>query len=168
MIETEALHRIIAEEGILLNYQALPSGLNGLYHISEGSSAILISDRVVMNERQYRTVLAEEIGHYYTCSWDSVTRRRASTTGKIRYEKAELKAQRWAAEYMIPTDLLLISICTMQPVTLTGLADHFDIEESLVQHKLEAMAAVKQYWPLDNGRILLLTNLPDVYLYEAF
>jgi len=168
MIKTEALHRIIEDEGIYLVYQALPGGLDGMYHVSEGSSAILISEKVIINERQYRTVLAEEIGHYFTCSWDSVSRRRTSIAGRIKYEKAELKALRWAADYMIPTDLLLAFICSQQPVTLSGLAEKFEVEESLVRHKLEAMAAVKYTWNLTNGKRLVLANLPDVYLFEAF
>lgn len=168
MVATETLHNLVENEGITLEYSPLPHGLSGVFHISDGVGIILISDTISMIPRKYRSVLAEEIGHYYTCSWNSVSQRRVSLQGQIRYEKAELKARRWAAEYMIPTDMLLASLCKLKPVTLAGLADRFNVEEALVLKKLEAMAAKRLTWPLEDGRKLVLTNLPDVYLYEAF
>lgn len=167
MVRTEALHRLVKDEGILLGYQALPGGLDGMFHIYDGTSAIVIDEGIVMKERQYRTVLAEEIGHHFTCNWDSVSRRKGSTGGKIKYEKAEMKAHRWAADYMIPTDQLLAAMNRMEPISLARLAERFCVEESLVRNKLEVMAAIRHTWRLDDGRKLVLTNLPDVYLYEA-
>lgn len=167
MIQTEALHKLIQDEGILLNYSVLPDGLEGMCHLIDGTSAIVIDERIVINERQYRTVLAEELGHHFTLSWNSVSRRKASIGGTIKYEKAELKAHRWAADYMIPTNPLLESLCQLQPITMESLAEHFAVDESLVTHKLEALAAEKFYWDLENGLRLVLTNLPDVYLYKA-
>lgn len=168
MVATEALHRIIEDEGILLEYQALPGELDGMFHFFEGSCAILIEESIVMKERRYRSVLAEEIGHYFTCSWDSISRRRGTLHGRIKYEKAEMKAHRWAADYMISTELVLAAMDTMHPVSLLSLSDIFTVEESLVQHKLAAMAAIRHTWHLASGKRLVLTNLPDVYLYEAF
>ncbi len=168
MVKTDKLFKIIEDEGIELVYQPLPNILDGMYHFIGKIFYILIDEGIVLNERLFRTVLAEEIGHYYTCNWDSVTRRRASIQGLIKYERAELKAHRWAANFMIPTDMLLAVLDRLKLITMPELSHIFDVEEHMIVTKLEAMAAIQHTWNLANGKSLVLTNLPDVYLYEAF
>lgn len=168
MITTDEMHEMIEEECVRLEYVDLPGGLQGSQCYSNGKKVILINKQIITNERLYRTVLSEELGHYFTTYGEHASKRKLNHRFRVRYEKIEQMAVRWGADYLIPIHEMLEAITGMHPPTLCELAKTFEVMESLVQMKLQNMAAIKHTWSLPGGKRLVLTNLPDVYLYEAF
>lgn len=167
MIKTEELMRIVFREGIILEHKAMTAAVNGVYYCAEGLHAIFMNESITENPCLYRSVLAEELGHHFTSVGVTAPLRCMSYRERVDHDRCELIALRWAADFMMPTDSLLAIMAELRHVTLAALAKAFEIEEYLVMRKLEAMAAEKHTWSLQGGRRLVLTNLPDVYLYDA-
>lgn len=168
MIKTEELMRLIFREGIVLEHKVMKESFKGVYYSADGLHAIFINSGITDNHTLYRSVLAEELGHHFTSIGDCTPLRCMSYQNRLSYDRNELSALRWAAEFLMPTDELMTKIATLHPVTLPTLASIFGVEAYLVLRKLEIMAGIKHTWYLQGGRTLVLTNLPDVYLYETF
>lgn len=168
MVTTKELHDTVQREGILLELKTLPAHINGTYYSIEGLRIILINEDIVLSERLYRSVLAEELGHHFTGWGDTAPRRAMSYRDRTRHERAERAALRWAADTLMPTSPFTAALGRLCPLTLPATAEAFAVEEYLVMVKLEAMAAIRHFWALPGGRMLSLAALPDVHLYDAF
>lgn len=168
MVHTEDLLNILEQKDIILDYMPLKDSRNGFYINSDGTDMIVMNPQVQHNQIAFRSTLAEEIGHYYTTVGDCTPYKDRDFQQQLKYEKAEYSAHRYAGELMISTDELLALVATLIPINMHSLAEAFMVDETIIQSKLRSMAAVKLIWFLANGKKLVLSNLPDVYLYEAF
>lgn len=77
----------------------LPKNQLGFYIGSFGHSFILMSPKIA-TRAQYKCILAEEIGHFYTCpgGYDVVHRKEE----KRRVQQVELDAHVWAFQTLMP------------------------------------------------------------------
>jgi Zn-dependent peptidase ImmA (M78 family) len=87
---------------------------------------------------------------------------------RIQHDRIESKAVRWAADYLIPTELLLRRIEDCSVSCIQELADTFQVTIELMQHKLYFMSCKAFYWPLSDDRSLCLASLPSIYIYDPF
>lgn len=168
MIKTEKLEIILDKCHIIKEFAPLPPSVLGHYHYDENYYLILINESIRNNEKLYRTVLAEEIGHYRTTIGDITPRRYMHYTNRIVIDKKELLALRWAVNFLVPTELLLSVIKDRLVSTLEEIADFFVVTEEFIIHKLEFMSKEKLYWEIDETKYLVLSNLPSIHIYNKF
>ena len=119
------------------------------------------------NERLYRTVLAEEVGHYRTTIGDITPRRYMYYRDRIYIDKQELLALKWATNFLIPTDALLDAIRSKDILTMDEFIDDFYITHEFMMHKLEFMSKKQGMWSLGDDRYLYLYNLPSVHIFNS-
>jgi len=75
MVETSELEALINKCGIIKEFAPLPKSILGYYYCNSDYYFILINESIKNNERLYRTVLAEEIGHFKTTIGDITPRK---------------------------------------------------------------------------------------------
>ncbi len=166
MINTENLENIILKCGITRVVTQLPNPIYGYYYSDADDYIILINQSILANSRLYRTVLAEEIGHHMTTIGDITPRKYMCYRDRLTIDKQELKAIRWAADFLIPTRSLLGNIRENKTASLLQLEDHFMVTQELLMQKLEFMSKQNGIWDLDGKTALYLYNFPSVYIYE--
>lgn len=116
MINTDTLYSIAEKEKIDVFDYSFNKNINGVY--IEPLNAIGLKPTLTDTER--KCTLAEELGHYY-CNNATYP---LSCTDKTLIDKAEYRARKWRARYLIaPSDI--------QKVKLYGLKQKWEIAEFL-------------------------------------
>jgi Zn-dependent peptidase ImmA (M78 family) len=146
----------------------LPKKIQGFYSSSGISPQIVINDHIPEWSPKFRCVLAEELGHHFTSSGEALPRSGMTYYEQIQHDRTESKAARWAADFLISTELLLRRIEDCSVLCLQELADAFLVTVELIQHKLYFMSCKALYWPLSKDRSLCLASLPSIYIYSSF
>lgn len=107
MTPTQSLFDIVNAEGIALEYHRLPYPLLGHYFAEPDITPVItIIPTLEHRKPLMRCVLAEELGHHYTCNGDYLVRPYKSYFGRILIGSAEKKALKWAANMLLPKDEL--------------------------------------------------------------
>lgn len=166
-IPTNQLHDILAEEHICLEYLDLVSA-HGFYLYLEECTVIGISNAIVHNQKLFRTVLAEEIGHHFTIISNKQPTEYLTYSDRLGLDKSESAALKWAADFLIPTPALLEFLNEKKLIHLQDIEEHFKVMDYLVHIKFKTLASKKPFYTLSDGRSLVLTNLPDIHIFEPF
>lgn len=96
---------------------------------------IVISSRFPEDSPEYRTILAHELGHHFTAMGDVLPYCMYSYSGQLDTGRAENRANRWAADQLIPWTEL--SRAVRAGVTERWeLAEYFGVTEELVGFRL--------------------------------
>jgi len=164
------LMEIIDINDIFFEKLELPNNVYGYYQNSNAESYILISDKVNLsnNESLYKCILAEEIGHYFTCIGNNVPHKSNSYHSDLLIEKQEVKAIKWATDYLIDTDLLLDYLRHNTMAKLSDIADHFQVTEDFIIRKLEFMKRKDCFWQLKDEIYLYLMDLPTIAIVDIW
>lgn len=105
MVTKNNLFALCKKEGILIDNVKLPIHTKGIFIADDEFVCIGIDESQCKSEAEYKCVLAEEIGHYYTCpkGYDAVHKHESLS----RRLYVEQKGRDWALHMLIPTlDLL--------------------------------------------------------------
>lgn len=122
------LFDLIAQEGILLEFEALPPPLLGLYDNRPGDPPVIVIHKKNRHHRRLlRCILAEELGHHYTSAGNLMAFAR-STAYRHQVMKQERAALWWATRRLIPLDKLVHTVNKGILVTYE-LAERFDVTE---------------------------------------
>lgn len=125
---------------------------------------VLLDNSLKKDDRVHLEVLAHELGHYFTTVGNFINNT-IIYSDSLEINKAENKADRWACEYLI-TEEEIIEILNKKIVGVDDLADKLDVSVKLLSKRLGYLALKKQMINLINGKFLILTNLPNFYIYE--
>ncbi|AOT68374.1 ImmA/IrrE family metallo-endopeptidase [Geosporobacter ferrireducens] len=166
MLTTDELESVITKCHIIKSFCPLPESTLGYYYYDGDYYCILINESIRNDERLYRIVLAEEIGHYRTTIGDITPRKYMCYRDRLLVDKKELQALRWATDLLIPTDTLLKIIREKTASTVQELIDYFFVTYDFFMHKLDFMAKQKDMWDIDEERVLCLYNLPSVFIHQ--
>lgn len=164
---TKKLHDILNEECIYLEYLNLISA-HGFYVYLEECTVIGISNAIGHNEKLFRTVLAEEIGHHFTIISNKQPTQYLTYSDRLGLDKSESAALTWAADFLIPTKELLNIIGSGGCQGIHDIEEAFEVCDYLVLHKLKNMANKSLAYPLSDGRQLILSSLPSLFVYDSF
>lgn len=165
MSKINNLLTIVTDHDIILDYCNLGTNHKGYFEYSNGQNFIFLHEDIYDDTAMHQSVLAEELGHYFTTIGNNTPYKYSSYSSKMRVEKYELYAHRWAADYLIPTVEVLAYARAKAFSSYKDLAELFQVTELLAKTKLEHMALIKPYWDLGNSSDMVLTNLPSIYLY---
>ena len=166
MIATDALEALLKDCLIIKEFATLPESVLGYYYCDGDYYVILINDTIRNNERLYRCILAEEIGHYKMTLGDITPRRYMCYKDRLNIDKQELQALKWATDFLIPTGMLLDFLKEQNQLAVTELVDYFNVTQEFFMQKLEFMAKQNCIWDIDSKRYLYMLNFPTVHIYE--
>lgn len=130
------LLRLADENGIIIEYHKFQNPqIEAMYiALPDCPPVIGLSTDLCTNIAHFRTVLAHELGHHFTTA--------KSTIGtflhyrnRIEASREEYRAMRWAVNYLIPTDQLLLAL--KKGYQIWELAEYFNVDTELVKLKLE-------------------------------
>lgn len=160
----DTLLSMINSLGIQLEItSALPQNVNGFYYRDDHHDIIVINN-AIKNEAEFRTVLSHELGHYFTTG-DSF--KDNSFLNLIHTERDEIRAIRWACDYLIPNDLLISKLREASDMPLESLADYFQVSTKLMKMKFYFMSLISHKWQLGDSKLLLLSALPSIFVVEV-
>ncbi|MDF2545767.1 MAG: peptidase [Anaerosolibacter sp.] len=166
MITTEKLETIITKCHIIKSFYPLPESTLGYYYYDGNYYCILINESIKSNERLYRVVLAEEIGHYRTTIGDITPRKYMCYRDRLEVDKKELQALKWATDFLIPTDMLIRVINDKVISSIQDITDYFLVTYDFLMRKLEFMANQKIVWDIGEKHVLCLHSLPSIYVHK--
>ena len=129
------LFALAEAEDIIVRYTVLPPGFLGVYYSEEGMPpVILLHEDVRICRKLTRCILAEELGHHFTCGLNLM-----AFAQERRYitEKYERLALWWAAKYLIPWGELFGAVIDEKISTVPELSDHFDVTERFMWTSLQ-------------------------------
>lgn len=164
------LNQLIKSHNITQDIDLLPENLLGFYQHSSSGFYIILKDCPEMHndDRLYKCVLAHEVGHYFTTIGINEPLKTNTYSKNMRILKEENKADKWAVDYLIDTELLIDYLSTHTLARLEDLIDHFQVTEDFMLKKLKFMSDEKNYWHVRDKQYLCLSNLPSMYIATFF
>jgi len=135
---------LLAEkEGIRVEYWDFQPPLEAVYLALPGLPSVIgLSRSLFDNRAHFRCVLAEELGHYFTTVGDAVPKTHYHYHNRLEISRAEYRALRWAAQYLIPLDKLLKAarrgVCEKWMI-----AEYFDVTDEMVDFRLKLPDLIK-------------------------
>jgi Zn-dependent peptidase ImmA (M78 family) len=121
-MELNTLYDIAEKENIkIYNYNI--DNVNGAFINYEGINAIAMNYKNIDTEAKEKSILAEELGHYYYDATYSPL-----CTNVTLINKQEYKAKKWAIKTLIPYSKLIKEYYK----NLYELADEFGVTEELI------------------------------------
>lgn len=135
---------IAEREGIIVEHFNFSSPLNGVYWVSPFLPPVItLAERLKKNPNRMRCVFAEELGHHFTSAGICIPNREFYCySERTEVTKAEYKALRWAAHFLIPEDELLDAISSglYEPWEI---AEHFRVTDEFATFRLRLFGARK-------------------------
>lgn len=132
----EDMLELSSSEGIIVEYCDFSPPLNGLYWDSPLLYPVIMLGRHLQDDhQQLKCVFAEELGHHFTTVGQCIPKQFYNYGARLATSKAEYKALRWAAEYLVPENDLLdvIGSGLYDPWEI---AEHFTITEELATFRM--------------------------------
>ena len=160
--------KIINEENIHLMLEDLDEDVLGTFLSVDGLDIIIINATITENFRLYNTVVAEEIGHYFTSKGNSIPCDISSSQANLNYEKNENIALRWALDCFLPTEKLINVIFKNNQINLKELSKQFGFTEEFIMQKFYLLSLKQNKIKLNNYKFLILSSYPTIYIYDDY
>jgi len=162
------LKKQLSNENIQLNYSKLNDEILGCYYSIDGLDLIVINESIASNTKQLNCVIAEELGHYYTTHGNHAPYSCNESNDKINHSRVEVRALKWAVNFLIPTKDLLRHISICSHLNKANLSDCFEVTEDFIMKKFYYMSLSKNQYQLSNNYYLVVSNYPNVFIYEDY
>lgn len=125
---------------VLVWYELLPP-INGMYYARGERSFVVIAKRLELTYTLLKSTIAEELGHHFTTApgdWAGQVGLAMSYADRIGLSKTELRALKWAADYLIEDAWLEEFAKYFQGVDLVqAVAEEFETTVEIARLKLE-------------------------------
>jgi len=147
----QQMFELAEREGINVRWWNFEPPIRGMYWAPQKAPPIIfLSNSLEGNTRLLRCVMAEELGHHFTLEHECLCDTYYNYRDRLAVSRAEFRALRWAAQYLIPIDKFAQAV--RNGVTEQWqLAETFDVIEDIVVYRLAMPDAVKVlYGPVDN------------------
>ncbi len=132
-----ALLRLAEAQNIAIEYWDFPPPLEAVYLSEAGLPPVIgLAWGLLKNRTHFRCVLAEELGHHFTTAGDAIPKTYFHYRNRLLATRAEYRALKWAALYLIPTNKLQYAFqCGVH--THWDLAEHFDVTFEMMSFRLQ-------------------------------
>ncbi|MGL4913911.1 MAG: ImmA/IrrE family metallo-endopeptidase [Romboutsia sp.] len=166
MSKLEKLYKLAEEFKIIIHFFDLKHiEVLGLNVEKENMPHMIFLDHSIKKDNKlHLEILAHELGHYFTTVGDFISNTK-TYRHRLEATKCENKADRWAYDYLLPEQELIIAI-KKNINTIDDLSSHFEVRTEFFIKRFEYLALRKQMLHLDKNKYLILTNLPNIYIYE--
>lgn len=167
MSKLNQLLELAKKEKIDIHYLDIKEiGVLGLYVKNEGLPHMIFLDTSIKNDKyKLIEVLAEELGHYFTSIGNSVNNIH-TYRDKLNVGKCENKATKWATNFLVSEDDI-IQVVNSNITCIYEMADIIGVSIEILMNKFEYLSKSKQSLDLKNGKYLILTNLPNLIIYNS-
>lgn len=137
------LYTIARDHGVVIERWPLTPPLEAVY-IKEPClpPIIAMSSFIAEDSPKYRTVLAHELGHHFTTAGDVLPCKMYSYEDRLDQTRAEHRANKWAAEYLIPWDKLAAAL-RAGIVESWEIAEHFGVTEEMADYRVRMLLGLK-------------------------
>lgn len=131
------LFRLAEREGIIIEWWNFEPPLEAVYWAVPGMPPVIgLANSLDYAPRAYfRCVLAEEMGHHFTTVGCRIPRTYFHYRDRMEVSRAEYRALRWAAQWLIPLGKLAQAF-KWGIVEVWELAEYFDVTEDMVRFRL--------------------------------
>ncbi|MEN3012860.1 MAG: ImmA/IrrE family metallo-endopeptidase [Dictyoglomus thermophilum] len=127
---------LVEKEGIILEWWNFEDPIEGIFlpEDNEIPATIGLKRDLDKNPQKFKSVLAEEIGHYFTCS--SYFPKPSNYKEEIEYHRAEYRAKTFAVCLLLPLDKLMDALKKGYKETWQ-LAEYFGVSEELIIFRIK-------------------------------
>ena len=135
-------------QGIYLNIPGLPSIIG------------VSPDLALNNHKKYKSLLSEELGHHFTSNGNLIKIPK-NYYEKLSNSKKEIKARRWAADYLISNNDFINALnnCISN---IYNMSEYFDVTEELIKYKIKSILTNEElYKKIKNN--FMLKEIPYMY-----
>lgn len=131
-----ALLKLAYAEGIKIEYWDFALPVRGFYVYEPGMPPVIgLANDLFNNYREFRCVLAEELGHHFTTAGRFLPCIHHHYSDRVNIGRAEYRAMKWAANYLIPEDKLRAAF--RRGITqVWELTEHFNVNEEMMRFRL--------------------------------
>ena len=166
MTKLDMLYKLANKHNIQIHFFDLTiTGCLGLNIEKENMPSMIFLDNSLKKDKnKHIEVLAEELGHFFTSVGISVGNIK-TYSDKLELNKVENKADKWATNFLI-TDEEIISLVNKNITDINEMAEILSVPYEIVLKKLKNLSITKQYLDLGNGKHLILSNFPNLIIYQ--
>ncbi|MGX4600426.1 ImmA/IrrE family metallo-endopeptidase [Faecalimicrobium sp. JNUCC 81] len=166
MNKLEKLFELARNEKINIHWMGLKEiGCLGLTIEKEGlPNMIFLDSSLKKNNYKLIEVLAEELGHHFTSCGNSINSIK-TYKDKLDIARCENKATRWAS-FTLVSEEDIINLVNSNVTCFYDMAEILGVDVKTIMKRLEYLSKKKNMLDLRNGKYLVLTNLPNIYIYE--
>lgn len=131
-----SLLKLAEQEGIEVDYWDFAPPLEAVYWSHPSLPPVIgLGKHLFSSRARFRCVLAEELGHHFTTVGNAVPLTFYHYSDRLRVTRAEYRALKWAAYYLLPFDKLKKAFS--DGVLLSWeLAEYFNVTEQMVKFRL--------------------------------
>ncbi|HZJ76606.1 MAG TPA: ImmA/IrrE family metallo-endopeptidase [Oscillospiraceae bacterium] len=166
-MKLEMLFDLAEKENIIVEYVDFSPTIQGIYYKADGCLPIIgINESIVSDKKLFTCVLAEELGHHFTSIGDS-SAECYSLADRINLNKIELVALKWATEYLLPLDEIIDAV-KKGIENMEKLSDFLGVTDGFLLERFKFIAKKQPYIRIQEDLSIILTNLPNVYLFREF
>ena len=133
------------KENIIVEKFDFAPPLRGIYMCQPDSRPIIGLDVKLNSVVEERSIMAEELGHHFTSVGYCVNRQFYNYSTRLRINKIEYKALRWAANYLI-SDNALRDAFKQGLRRKNELAEYFRVVPSIMHIKLKLFEKILSFW----------------------
>ena len=166
MTKLDMLYNLANKHNIQIHFFDLTiTGCLGLNIEKENMPSMIFLDNSLKKDKnKHIEVLAEELGHFFTSVGISVGNIK-TYSDKLELNRVENKADKWATNFLI-TDEEIINLINKNITDINEMAEVLSVPYEIVLKKLKNLSITKQYLDLGNGKYLMLTNFPNLIIYQ--
>lgn len=166
MTKLDMLYNLANKHNIQIHFFDLTAtGCLGLNIEKENMPSMIFLDNSLKKDKnKHIEVLAEELGHYFTTVGTSVGNIK-TYSDKLELNKVENKADKWATNFLV-TDEEIISLVNKNITDINEMAEILSVPYEIILKKLKNLSITKQYLDLGNGNYLILSNFPNLMIYQ--
>lgn len=132
----EKMLQLAYDNKIIVEEFYLNPPLMGIYICQKKRPPLIGLNTTIETIAQKRSIMAEELGHHFTSVGNCLPCQFYHYAARLSISKAEYKALRWAANYLIPEDNLLDALKEGID-TPSELAEHFMVTAELISLRLK-------------------------------
>lgn len=131
---------LAAQEGIIVEEFSLVKPLLGIYMCRTETPPVIGLSKSIHTSRERRCIMAEELGHHFTTVERCIPKEFSCYSTRMNISRAEYRALRWAADFLIPENNLLdiISQGLYEPWEL---AEYYNVTEQFANFRLRLFGA---------------------------
>jgi Zn-dependent peptidase ImmA (M78 family) len=163
------LMNLADEHGITIDYWDFPDKLWALYMYHPHYGPIIgLADSLRESPALLKVAMGHELGHHFTGGASGIPLAGYTYVNRWKIAKAECKATRWAARYLMPLEEVMQFIqggCALY----RDLAGSFDLPPWFVQYRMEMQDAkvALANWRKEVERIGLVAESGNIYNYSG-
>lgn len=133
---TIKLFKLAESHGIKIEYWHFSQPIQAVFIEEPGLPPIVgINKTLLKKKADFRCVLAEELGHYFTSVGRSDTHKHIRYHERLKIIRTEYRALKWAALFLIPTEELSNAIENGY-TSIWDLAHHFNVTADMIKFRL--------------------------------